>query len=150
MLGNHSNPLLLLLPWNFWCLFPKCPMLSAILHFAIFCMEELESHFFKVKISSMFYVVNEKLHPSFQIWRKRRYVWLWWPPLFTYFIFGVPLVWSINGQSLKRKLCWLLSRGNDLYNSKERTTSSSLSLSEGCLFHLKKKKTKMAIMLFFM
>ena len=28
-----------------------------------------------------------------------------------YFNFGVPLLWLINGQILKRMLCWLLFRG---------------------------------------
>ena len=68
VLGNHSNPLLLLFTLEFLVFVYEMSiapllMLSAIFHFAIFCMEELGSHFFKVKISHMFYV--DKLHPSF-------------------------------------------------------------------------------------
>ena len=61
------------LPWNFLVFVYEMSiapllMLSAILHFAIFCTEELGSHSFKVKTSQTFYV--DELDPSFQIWRK--------------------------------------------------------------------------------
>ena len=81
VLGNHSNPLLLLFTLEFLVFVYEMSiapllMLSAIFHFAIFCMEELHagSHLFKVKTLQMFYV--DKLHPSFQICRKGGYVWL--------------------------------------------------------------------------